>query len=150
MSIRTLDALGDIAGARVFVRVDMNVPLRDGSVADDSRIRASLPTLVELLDRGARLVAASHLGRPKGAVREELRLAPVGRRLAELLDRPVTALEIVTPEVLPDDDIVLLENLRFDAGRGGERSRVRRSARRTTPTPTSTTRSARRTARTRR
>ena len=116
MSIRTLDALGDIAGARVFVRVDMNVPLRDGSVADDSRIRASLPTLVELLDRGARLVAASHLGRPKGAVREELRLAPVGRRLAELLDRPVTALEIVTPEVLPDDDIVLLENLRFAPG----------------------------------
>ena len=116
MSIRTLDALGDIAGARVFVRVDMNVPLRDGSVADDSRIRASLPTLVELLERGARLVAASHLGRPKGAVREELRLAPVGRRLAELLDRPVTALEIVTPEVLPDDDIVLLENLRFAPG----------------------------------
>ncbi len=116
MSIRTLDALGDVAGARVFVRVDMNVPLRDGSVADDSRIRASLPTLVELLDRGARLVAASHLGRPKGAVREELRLAPVGRRLAELLDRPVTALEIVTPEVLPDDDIVLLENLRFAPG----------------------------------
>ncbi len=116
MAIRTLDALGDVAGARVFVRVDMNVPLRDGSVADDTRIRASLPTLVELLDKGARLVTASHLGRPKGEVREELRLAPVGHRLAELLDRPVAALESVTPEKLPDDDIVLLENLRFAPG----------------------------------
>ena len=67
---------------RVFLRVDLNVPLRDGGVADDSRIRASLPTIEELLERGATLVVASHLGRPKGEVRDELRLAPVGRALA--------------------------------------------------------------------
>jgi phosphoglycerate kinase len=108
--------LGDVAGMRVFLRVDMNVPLHDGAVDDDSRIRASLPTIEELLERGAKLVLASHLGRPKGEVRDELRLAPVGRALAALLGRPVTTLDVVTPEKLPDDDIVLLENLRFAPG----------------------------------
>ena len=101
---------------RVFLRVDMNVPLHDGAVADDSRIRASLRTIEELLERGATLVVASHLGRPKGEVRDELRLAPVGRSLAALLGQPVTTLNVVTPEKLPDDDIVLLENLRFAPG----------------------------------
>ena len=101
---------------RVFLRVDMNVPLHDGNVADDSRIRASMPTIEELLERGATLVVASHLGRPKGEVRDELRLAPVGRALAVLLGRSVTTLDVVTPEKLPDDDIVLLENLRFAPG----------------------------------
>ena len=116
MALRTLDSLGDVAGARVFVRVDMNVPLRDGIVTDDSRIRASVPTIEELLGRGARLVVASHLGRPKGQVHEELRLAPVGRALAHLLGRPVTALDVVTPALLPGDDLVVLENLRFAPG----------------------------------
>jgi len=116
VAIRTLDSLGGVAGARVFVRVDMNVPLRDGIVTDDSRIRASLPTIEELLGRGARLVVASHLGRPKGQVHEDLRLAPVGLALADLLGRPVTALDVVTPETLPGDDLVLLENLRFAPG----------------------------------
>ena len=116
MAIRTLDTLGDLAGARVFVRVDMNVPLRDGAVADDSRIRASVPTIEELLGRGARLVLASHLGRPKGEARDDLRLAPVGRALAVALGRDVTTLDVVVPEVLPEDDIVLLENLRFAPG----------------------------------
>ena len=92
VTLRTLDDLGDVAGLRVFVRVDFNVPLQDGAVADDTRIRATLPTLHELLDRGASLVLASHLGRPKGQVRDELRLAPVAARLAELLERPVAAL----------------------------------------------------------
>ena len=116
MTLRTLGSLGDLAGTRVFVRVDMNVPLHAGEVADDSRIRASLPTIEELLGRGAKLVLASHLGRPKGEVHEDLRLAPVGRTLEALLDRSVTNLDVVTPEQLPDDDIVMLENLRFAPG----------------------------------
>ncbi len=90
VTLRTLDDLGAVAGLRVFVRVDFNVPLTDGVVTDDSRIRATLPTLRELLERGATLVLASHLGRPKGQARDDLRLAPAGARLAELLERPVT------------------------------------------------------------
>jgi phosphoglycerate kinase len=119
--IRTLDELGDVAGRRVFVRVDHNVPLQNGAVADDTRIRASLPTITALLDGGASIVAASHLGRPKGAVRDELRLAPVADRLAELLGREVQALdEVVGEDVtavcghLEPGDVVMLENLRFD------------------------------------
>ena len=77
VTLRTLDDLGDVAGRRVFVRVDFNVPLTDGAVADDARIRATLPTLAELLERGASSSLASHLGRPKGPVVDELRLAPV-------------------------------------------------------------------------
>jgi phosphoglycerate kinase len=116
VTLRTLDGLGDVAGLRVFVRVDFNVPMKDGAVADDMRIRATLPTLLELLDRGATLALGSHLGRPKGSVRDDLRLAPAAARLAELIARPVTALAATTPDELPDDDIVLLENLRFDPG----------------------------------
>jgi phosphoglycerate kinase len=123
--IRTLQDLGDVAAKRVFVRVDYNVPLRDGSVVDDARIRASLPTLTELLDRGASLVIASHLGRPKGRVGEEARLAPVAARLAELLGREVDYRPtdgVLGPWVeqrcaaLEGGQIVLLENLRFDPG----------------------------------
>jgi phosphoglycerate kinase len=113
-NLRTLDALGDVAGRRVFVRADFNVPLKDGGVADDSRLRATVPTLRELLDRGATLVVASHLGRPKGEVNDALRLAPVGARLAEILDHDVVALAQVTPGELSEDPVVLLENLRFD------------------------------------
>jgi phosphoglycerate kinase len=112
----TLDALGGVDGKRVFVRLDLNVPLAEGQVADDSRIRAALPTLTELLDRGASLVVASHLGRPKGKVVEGSRLAPAALRLAELLDREVQALPQVTPDELPATRVVVLENLRFDPG----------------------------------
>ena len=116
MTLRTLDDLGNLEGLRVFLRADLNVPLRDGKVTDDARIRATVPTIEELLARGAALVVASHLGRPNGLVTDDLRLAPVGHALAEALGTPVAALDVVTPDALPDDDIVLLENLRFDPG----------------------------------
>jgi len=116
VTIRTLDALGDVAGARVFLRADLNVPLRDGVVGDDTRVAALVPTARELLERGARLVVASHLGRPKGKVVEDLRLAPVAAVLAEHLETSVTALDEVTPDALPDERVVVLENLRFDPG----------------------------------
>jgi phosphoglycerate kinase len=116
VALRTLDGLAALDGARVFLRVDLNVPMRDGVVTDDTRIRATVPTIEELLGRGARLVLASHLGRPRGNVVDDLRLAPVGRVLANALGRPVRTLDVVTPDGLPDDDIVLLENLRFDPG----------------------------------
>jgi len=113
----------DVDNRRVFVRVDFNVPLRDGVVSDDTRIRAAIPTLSELRERGARLVIASHLGRPKGRHVPELSLEPVGRRVAELLDCEVR----IPDEVVGDgvsklvtdtraEAVVLLENLRFEPG----------------------------------
>jgi phosphoglycerate kinase len=112
----------DVAGKRVFVRVDFNVPLADGKVTDDSRIRAAIPTIALLLNAGARVVLASHLGRPDGKVQDGLRLRPVGQRLTELIRRnvPVTgdALGIGTEDAvkrLRPGELLLLENLRFHA-----------------------------------
>ena len=125
MRLPTLDDLGPVDHGRVFVRLDLNVPLEEGAVADDARIRASLPTLTELLDRGAAIVAASHLGRPKGRVDEGARMGPVADRLAALLERPVRYLRadgVLGLEVeaacrgLEPGEIALLENLRFDPG----------------------------------
>jgi len=111
----------EVEGRRVLVRADLNVPLENGAIADDLRVRASLPTLQKLLERGARLVVCSHLGRPQGKAMEELRLAPVGRRLAELLVTDVLALEEVIGEEVEracasDAEVVVLENLRFEPG----------------------------------
>ena len=127
MRLRTLDDLGDVAGRRVFVRLDLNVPLADGVVTDDARVRAIMPTLTELLQRGASIVAASHLGRPNGRVDESLRLGPVAELLAELLGRVVEYVPtdgVLSPEVeqsckalaFEPGRVVLLENLRFDPG----------------------------------
>ncbi len=110
----------DVAGKRVFVRVDFNVPLADGKVQDDTRVRASIPTIITLVQAGAKVVLASHLGRPNGKVTDSLRLRPVGQRLTELMRRnvPVTgdALGVGTEDALKrmrPGEIVLLENLRF-------------------------------------
>ena len=112
----------DVRGKRVFVRVDFNVPLADGKITDDSRIRAAIPTITALLQGGARVVLASHLGRPDGKVQDGLRLRPVGERLTQLLRRhvPVTgdALGIGTEDAikrLRPGEVLLLENLRFHA-----------------------------------
>ena len=119
---RGIDAI-DVAGRRVFVRVDFNVPLRGDDVRDDTRIRAALPTITALRERGARVIVGSHLGRPNGQVRSELSLAPVARRLESLLGTPVRlASDSVGTEVerLADElaagEVLLLENLRFHPG----------------------------------
>lgn len=112
----------DVAGKRVFLRVDFNVPLADGKVTDDSRVRAAIPTINALLQAGASIVLASHLGRPDGKVTDSLRLRPVGLRLTELLRRnvPVTgdALGVGTEDAvkrLRPGELLMLENLRFHA-----------------------------------
>jgi phosphoglycerate kinase len=110
-----IDQLGDLAGKRVLVRADLNVPLDGGAIKDDGRIRASVPTLQRLLGAGARLVVAAHLGRPKGAADPAYSLAPVAGRLGELLGTDVTFVESHDPNA-SKDDVVLLENVRFDPG----------------------------------
>ena len=124
--IQDLSALNP-AGKRVLLRCDLNVPLKDSGngvkvISDDGRIRASLPTIRELLLLGASVVIIAHLGRPKGEVKSELSLEPVARRLAELLERPVSfSSQIVGPEVLKEatalksGEVLLLENIRFNA-----------------------------------
>ncbi len=122
-SLETLIEKVDLRGRRVFVRADLNVPLKDGRITDDSRIRASQPTLERLREAGARIILASHLGRPKGQRVPALSLAPVAEALAERLDSPVhfvadcigDAVEAAVAR-LADGEILLLENLRFHAG----------------------------------
>jgi phosphoglycerate kinase len=112
----------DVAGKRVFLRCDLNVPLKEGVIKDDGRIKASLPTIQALLEKGASLVIAAHLGRPKGEAKPELSLAPVAQRLAELLGQEVkfpgqvTGAAVTTAaQTLAAGEILLLENIRFSA-----------------------------------
>jgi phosphoglycerate kinase len=125
MSKRTIADLqpSEIRGRRALVRVDFNVPLEGDRITDDARIRAVLPTLQLLMQGGARLVILSHLGRPKGKPEAKYTLAPVARRLAELLGKPVTflgetdtAAAVAATKALTDGDVLLLENTRFLAG----------------------------------
>ncbi|SES17911.1 phosphoglycerate kinase [Psychrobacillus sp. OK032] len=118
-------SLSDVTlqGKRVFCRVDFNVPMEDGAITDDTRIRAALPTINYLIEQGAKVILASHMGRPKGEINEELRLTKVGEHLATLLNKPVTKLdesigEAVAQTVsdMKNGEVVLLENVRFHAG----------------------------------
>ena len=113
----------DVKGKRVFVRVDFNVPMEEGKITDETRIRAAVPTIEQLVNAGAKVILASHLGRPKGEVNEDMRLTAVGERLSELMGKPVTKLdESIGADVeaavnnMQDGDIILLENVRFHKG----------------------------------
>ncbi|WP_298831962.1 phosphoglycerate kinase [uncultured Planococcus sp.] len=113
----------DLKGKRVFCRVDFNVPMEEGKVTDDTRIRAAVPTIEYLIEQGAKVILASHLGRPKGEVNEDMRLAATGVRLGELLHKEVKSLdesigEKVEQEIsaMQEGDIILLENVRFHPG----------------------------------
>ncbi|MFJ7971752.1 phosphoglycerate kinase [Psychrobacillus sp. NPDC096389] len=118
-------SLSDVTlqGKRVFCRVDFNVPMEDGAITDDTRIRAALPTINYLIEQGAKVILASHMGRPKGEVKEELRLTKVGEHLATLLNKPVKKLDESIGQAveeavsaMTDGDVILLENVRFHAG----------------------------------
>ncbi|WP_406245578.1 phosphoglycerate kinase [Microbacterium sp. M] len=134
MSLRTLESLGSLEGKRVIVRCDLNVPLRDGVITDDGRVRASLPTLNALLNAGARVIVCSHLGRPDGAPDSKYSLAPVAQRLSELLGKPVAFARDTVGEsaseavaALEDGGIAVIENLRFNPGETSKDEAERRA-----------------------
>lgn len=129
---RTLDDLGDLTGTRVLVRSDLNVPLDDGAITDDGRIRASVPTIERLAGAGARVVVTAHLGRPDGAPDPDFSLAPVAARLSELLGKDVAFADDTvgssardTVAGLADGDVALLENVRFNEGETSKDDAVR-------------------------
>jgi phosphoglycerate kinase len=133
--MRTLDDLikHGVKGRRILVRSDLNVPVKDGRVADDGRIRASLQVITKLLDHGARVIVTAHLGRPKGAPEPTYTLSPVADRLAQLLGRPVEfALDTVGVSArllaadLKDAELLLLENVRFNPGETSKDDKERR------------------------
>jgi phosphoglycerate kinase len=122
MALRTLDSLGSLAGKRVIVRADLNVPLKDAVITDDGRVRATLPTINALVNQGARVIVCSHLGRPDGEPDPKYSLEPVAQRLSELLGTPVAFARDTVGEsaqeavaALTDGDVAVIENLRFHA-----------------------------------
>ncbi|GAB2836356.1 phosphoglycerate kinase [Microbacterium insulae] len=134
MALRTLESLGSLAGKRVIVRADLNVPLKDGVITDDGRVRATLPTLNRLINDGARVVVCSHLGRPDGAPDDKYSLAPVAQRLSELLGKPVAFARDTVGEsaheavsALEDGDVAVIENLRFNPGETAKDDAARRA-----------------------
>nr|WP_211161110.1 phosphoglycerate kinase [Microcella alkalica] len=134
VSLRTIDSLGELAGKRVILRCDLNVPLKDGVITDDGRIRASLPTINALLHRGAKVVVISHLGRPEGAPEATYSLAPAAQRLSELLGAPVALADDTvgegaerTVDGLENGSVAVLENLRFNAGETSKSDDERRA-----------------------
>lgn len=113
----------DLSGKRVFCRVDFNVPMKEGSISDDTRIRAAIPTIQQLVEKGAKVILASHMGRPNGEVKEELRLTAVGEHLSTLIQKPVQKLDesigdsvVKAIDQMENGDIILLENVRFHPG----------------------------------
>jgi len=130
--VRTIADLGDLTGKRVLVRSDLNVPLDGSKITDDGRIRASVPTIRQLSDAGARVLVVAHLGRPDGAPDPAFSLAPVAARLGELLGRDVTfAADTVGEDArnvanrLTDGDVAVLENVRFNAGETSKDDAIR-------------------------
>lgn len=134
MALRDIESLGDLTGRKVLVRSDFNVPLKDGKITDDGRIRAALPTLKALVDAKAKVVVMAHLGRPKGQINPEFSLAPVATRLGELLGKDVVLAKDTVGEdakkqaaSLADGQVLLLENVRFD-GRENSKDDAEREA----------------------
>ncbi|MFZ4079056.1 MAG: phosphoglycerate kinase [Microbacteriaceae bacterium] len=132
MALRTLTSLGDLAGARVVVRCDLNVPLTGGVISDDGRIRASIPTLRHLLAANAKVIVLSHLGRPDGAPDPAYSLAPVAARLGQLLDAPVEFVDETVGDSasaavsrLGNGELLVLENVRFNAAETSKVDTVR-------------------------
>ena len=122
--MKSVSDLGDLAGKRVLIRCDLNVPLDGQTITDDGRIRASLPTLNQLRDGGAKIIVLAHLGRPKGQANPKYSLAPAAKRLSELLDTEVQLANDVVGESarsvvngLSDGDVAMLENVRYEPGR---------------------------------
>ncbi|GAA5209156.1 phosphoglycerate kinase [Microbacterium kyungheense] len=134
MALRTLSTLGPLAGKRVIVRADLNVPLKDAVITDDGRVRATLPTLNALINQGARVIVCSHLGRPDGAPDPKYSLEPVAQRLSELLGKPVAFARDTVGEsaqeavaALEDGDVAVIENLRFNPGETAKDDAARRA-----------------------
>jgi len=134
MALRTLASLGSLAGKRVIVRADLNVPLKDAVITDDGRVRATLPTLNALINQGARVIVCSHLGRPDGAPDPKYSLEPVAQRLSELLGKPVAFARDTVGEsareavaALEDGDVAIIENLRFNPGETAKDDATRRA-----------------------